>query len=102
MESKPEKQLVQPVRVPPTPLPLFSLPVSPDAPSKAELALQGLDQALIDAEIVDLTTTLPFQTEDTDDTMLSSKTRKRLNDLGITELFAGERIGSISVALICI
>lgn len=34
-------------------LPLFPLPTRPDAPSKTELALQGLDRAQIEAELVD-------------------------------------------------
>ncbi|GLB40165.1 putative DEAD box helicase family protein [Lyophyllum shimeji] len=74
---------------PPRPLPSFPLPALPDAPSKSVLALQGLDQALVDAELVDPTTTLPIPDgEDDGGTMLSERTRKRLKDLGITELFA--------------
>lgn len=68
----------------------FPLPTLPNAPSKTDLALQGLDQALIDAEIVDPGTlmTIP-EGEGSGGTGLSEKTRKRLKDLGITELFAG-------------
>lgn len=83
-----------PPRRSPTPqaaLPSFPLPALPDAPSKSVLALQGLDKALVDAEIVDPATTLPVPPEgEADDvTGLCEKTRKRLHELGITELFAG-------------
>ncbi|KAF8183978.1 DEAD-domain-containing protein [Pholiota molesta] len=57
-------------------LPSFPLPALPNAPSKSLLALQGLDQALISAEL------------DDGGTRLSERMRKRLRDLGITELFA--------------
>ncbi|KAJ7585027.1 DEAD-domain-containing protein [Mycena floridula] len=76
----------------PTPqasLPQFPLPVLPGAPSKSDLALQGLDQALVDAEIIDPTTTAPISTEaDDGDLPLTSRMRKRLGELGISELFA--------------
>lgn len=65
-------------------LPQFPRPARPDAPSKATLALQGLDRAVQVAEVVDPATSLPLHTAD-----LSEKTKSRLNDLGITELFAG-------------
>lgn len=72
-------------------LPSFPLPALPNAPSKSVLALQGLDQALVDAEIVDPKTLLPIPSDGDDDagTGLTEKTRKRLNELGIVELFAG-------------
>ncbi|KAJ7678474.1 P-loop containing nucleoside triphosphate hydrolase protein [Mycena rosella] len=78
---------------PPAPLPSlpsFPLPALPDAPSKSVLALQGLDQALVGAEIVDATGLLPIPPDGEEDggTGLSEKTRKRLLDLGIVELFA--------------
>lgn len=93
----PENQEPEPKRKSPTPpvaLPRFPLPKLPNAPSKSVLALQGLDQALVDAEIVDPATTLPVpaEGEDDGDTMLSAKTRKRLHELGISELFAGTSI----------
>ncbi|KAF9522065.1 P-loop containing nucleoside triphosphate hydrolase protein [Crepidotus variabilis] len=76
-------------------LPSFPLPALPDAPSKTELALQGLDKALIDAEIVSSSTVIPVplssgseQEHGHGGTMLSAKMRKRLRDLGIVELFA--------------
>ncbi|OCH95477.1 DEAD-domain-containing protein [Obba rivulosa] len=77
----------------PTPvvaLPSFPLPKRPDAPSKATLALQGLDKALIEAEIVDPSGLLAFDTTPDSDggTGLSERTRRRLRDLGISELFA--------------
>ncbi|RDB26213.1 ATP-dependent RNA helicase dbp6 [Hypsizygus marmoreus] len=81
----------QPARVltPQAALPSFPLPALPHAPSKSVLAMQGLDQALVDAEIVDPETMLPIPDGEGDGgTMLSEKMRKRLKDLGITELFA--------------
>jgi ATP-dependent RNA helicase DDX51/DBP6 len=71
-------------------LPLFPLPTRPDAPSKIELALQGLDKAQIEAELVDPSSTLSIDLDADDDrSALGLKTRKRLIDLGINELFAG-------------
>ncbi|KAG6837240.1 hypothetical protein H0H93_012634 [Arthromyces matolae] len=70
-------------------LPSFPLPALPNPPSKSVLALQGLDQALVDAELVDPSTLLPIPDgQDDGDSHLSEKMRKRLHDLGITELFA--------------
>lgn len=76
----------QPV-LPPSALPTFEMPAAEDMGTLEELALQGLDPGLLSAEIVDSAKTAPLD-------MLSSgslnpKTRKRLKDLGITELFAG-------------
>ena len=75
----------------PTPiqtLPSFPLPVVPDAPPMSVLALQGLDQALLDAEFVDPATTSPVSMEDQDPaTGLSLKTRKRLKEIGIEGIF---------------
>lgn len=81
---------------PPGPLPSFPLPVQPDAPSKLDLALQGLDQALVEAEIVDPSSVQRLATDGADDdgTGLSDRTRKRLGELGITELFAGSAVRS--------
>jgi len=78
----------------PTPLatlPSFPLPTLPNAPPKSVLALQGLDQALVDAEIVDPTAALPIPSDGDNDagTRLTEKTRRRLRELGVTELFAG-------------
>ena len=71
-------------------LPFFPLPALPNAPSKSLLALQGLDQALVDAELVSPSSVLPIPSEKDDGgTRLSERMRKRLRDLGITELFAG-------------
>jgi ATP-dependent RNA helicase DDX51/DBP6 len=72
-------------------LPSFPLPTPPDAPPISVLALQGLDQALVDAEIVDPTTILPIPPDGDYDagTSLTERTRRRLKELGITELFAG-------------
>ena len=85
-----EQEVLQDMGIPEGALPLFPLPVRPDAPSKSVLAMQGLDQALVDAEIVDPNTLLPIPDgQEHGGTMLSEKMRKRLRDLGITELFAG-------------
>ena len=71
-------------------LPQFPLPTRPDAPSKTELALQGLDRAQIEAELVDPNSTLPINLDpDGSQSLLDLKTRKRLIDLGINVLFAG-------------
>jgi hypothetical protein len=76
---------------PPPALPSFPLPALPNAPSKTDLALQGLDKNLVEAEIVDSATLLPISAEGDDDagTGLTQRTRKRLMELGIKELFAG-------------
>ncbi|KAI0787926.1 P-loop containing nucleoside triphosphate hydrolase protein [Fomes fomentarius] len=76
---------------PPVALPLFPQPRRPDAPSKSVLALQGLDKALIQAEVVNPATILPLETSkevQDEKTGLSARMRKRLQDVGITELFA--------------
>jgi ATP-dependent RNA helicase DDX51/DBP6 len=79
--------------IPPT-LPFFPLPVLPDAPSKSVLAFQGLDQALVDAEVILPSRVLPIPSgKDDGGTRLSDRTRSRLRDIGITELFAGRLVG---------
>jgi hypothetical protein len=71
-------------------LPSFPPPALPNPPSKSLLALQGLDQALVDAEVVDPATLLTISLEsEATETGLGERTRKRLIELGITELFAG-------------
>ena len=67
-------------------LPSFPLPRHPDAPSKTDLALQGLDKSIADAEII-----WDGETQDLDNlgSRLSSRMQKRLKELGIVELFAG-------------
>jgi ATP-dependent RNA helicase DDX51/DBP6 len=79
-------------------LPVFPLPIPPNAPSKSTLALQGLDKALVDAEFIDpdITRPIPLDGTDGDNTRLSDRMRRRLHDLGITELFAGELLSSAS------
>ncbi|KAJ3515891.1 hypothetical protein NLJ89_g1478 [Agrocybe chaxingu] len=69
-------------------LPSFPLPALPNAPSKNELALQGVDKALADAELVSPSTVLPVPLgKDDGGTRLSERMRKRLRDIGVTELF---------------
>jgi len=67
-------------------LPSFPLPRHPDAPSKTDLALQGLDKSLVDAQIV-----WDGETQNVDDIGLnmSGRMKRRLQELGIVELFAG-------------
>ncbi|KAG8881310.1 ATP-dependent RNA helicase dbp6 [Tulasnella sp. 332] len=73
-------------------LPAFPRPMQPEAPSKASLYLQGLDKALSRARVVDSTLTLPLPplSDDgkPDSFGISTPTRRRLEDMGITELFA--------------
>ncbi|KAF9046894.1 P-loop containing nucleoside triphosphate hydrolase protein [Hymenopellis radicata] len=78
------------VDIPAGTLPSFPLPVHPNLPSRSDLALQGLDKALVDAEFVDPSNTLTFSADGPDNggTGLSEKLRKRLHDLGVTQLFA--------------
>ncbi|KAF8640308.1 hypothetical protein AX16_010203 [Volvariella volvacea WC 439] len=74
---------------PPAALPAFPLPRIPNAPTKADLALLGLDKALVDADIIDPSYVLPIPPGEADPTThLSERMKKRLADLGITELFA--------------
>ncbi|KAH9945257.1 DEAD-domain-containing protein [Epithele typhae] len=76
---------------PPVALPAFPQPRKPEAPSKSVLALQGLERALIEAEVVDPATILKLEVSlevEDERTGLSGKVRRRLQDLGITELFA--------------
>lgn len=77
-------------------LPSFPLPALPDAPSKSQLAMQGLTKELMGAEFVSASTVLPIPAGNDDGgTRLSEKTRNRLRDIGITELFAGADIQRI-------
>ncbi|KAK7454442.1 ATP-dependent RNA helicase dbp6 [Stygiomarasmius scandens] len=82
IEKPPESPVLE------APLPSFPLPALPDAPSKSILALQGLDKGLLDANIITPSTVLPLSADSDGVTNLSEKMRRRLNELGITELFA--------------
>ncbi|KZV96663.1 DEAD-domain-containing protein [Exidia glandulosa HHB12029] len=67
-------------------LPAFPLPKQPAAPSAEALQRQGVDSALLGATRID-----PRQTLDLDApelAVVSGRTKKRLRDLGIRELFA--------------
>ncbi|KAH7909502.1 DEAD-domain-containing protein [Hygrophoropsis aurantiaca] len=67
----------------------FPLPAAPEAPPKSVLALQGLDQAMLGATTVNPGISISIVDEQEDITFaLSERTRKRLLELGITELFA--------------
>lgn len=70
------------------PLAAFPMPSEQVAASQKALVLQGLDPRLIEAEIVDSTRTIPMDGPDAGP-CLGSKTRMRMKELGITELFAG-------------
>jgi ATP-dependent RNA helicase DDX51/DBP6 len=71
-------------------LPSFPLPTRPDAPLKHDLALLGLDKALIDAEIIDPNTTMRFRLDSEECASgLTERTRNRLSKLGVSQLFAG-------------
>lgn len=92
--DEPEAPPVPPHRepTPVVPLPSFPLPVQPNAPSKSTLALQGLDKALLEAEIIDPARVLPIDSltrPEGQSPILSEKTKARLQELGITEFFAG-------------
>ncbi|THH20742.1 hypothetical protein EW146_g697 [Bondarzewia mesenterica] len=74
----------------PSSLPSFPIPARPNAPARSELAAQGLDRAFARAQLVDpaLSIKLTFQGEEDEQTGLSLRTRTRLRELGIEELFA--------------
>ncbi len=76
----------------------MDLPVLPDAPSKVDLALQGLDQALVEAEFIDPSHALPIAADEGKDTRLglSVKMGRSLRVLGIREFFAGKYESQIS------
>ena len=83
-----------PTRRSPTPqvsLPIFPLPKRPEGPSRSTLAMQGLDQALIEAEFVDPQKSVSLAREGDEGSRygIREKMAQRLNDLGIEELFAG-------------
>lgn len=91
-ESKELPGIRRPLAIPTGILPSFPSPTAPRAPSKSVLAMQGVDKALIRAEVINPNAVTPLSTAEHDpyDSGLSSKTRRRLLDLGISELFAGQ------------
>ena len=71
-------------------LPVFPMPTQPAAPSPSVLYLQGLDRAIIEAKLIDSSTTVLLDsTASADPSGLSLKTRQRLAELGINGLFSG-------------
>ncbi|KAG9104340.1 ATP-dependent RNA helicase dbp6 [Ceratobasidium sp. 370] len=73
-------------------LPSFPLPTQPAPPSKASLALQGLDRAVLEAEIVDPASCAPVPRPGAPDSTglgLDDRMRERLVELGVESLFAG-------------
>jgi ATP-dependent RNA helicase DDX51/DBP6 len=94
MHAVSEEEVHQRSPTPLATLPSFPLPVLPNAPSKSALALQGLDKALLDAEIIEPSRVVPVHSighdrKDGQLPVLSEKTTKRLHELGIAEFFAG-------------
>ncbi|TDL25649.1 DEAD-domain-containing protein [Rickenella mellea] len=93
MQADSDEEVHQRSPTPLATLPSFPLPVLPNAPSKSALALQGLDKALLDAEIIEPSRVVPVDSigHDRNDgklPVLSEKTKKRLHELGIAEFFA--------------
>jgi len=92
-ENKEPPGIRRPLAIPTGILPSFPSPTAPRAPPKSILAMQGIDKALIHAEVINPDAVTPLSTAEQDhDSGLSSKTRRRLLDLGISELFAGQRL----------
>ena len=72
--------------------PLRNFPVlkQPQPPSKPALVRQGLGPSLANAEVIDPRTTISIREENHVARGLSTRMRKRLGELGITELFASK------------
>jgi ATP-dependent RNA helicase DDX51/DBP6 len=76
-------------------IPSFPLPSQPAIASKAQRTLQGMDSAMLDAEIVDPTlTTNLYNDGESIRKHLSPRMLKRLADIGVAELFAGKQWNS--------
>ncbi|CAE6461990.1 unnamed protein product [Rhizoctonia solani] len=91
--SQPLSRPTPPVELPA--LPSFPLPSQPAPPSKAVLALQGLDQAILEAEIIDPTITTRIPAPNEPDLLglgISRRMRERLVELGIDSLFAVQTV----------
>jgi ATP-dependent RNA helicase DDX51/DBP6 len=74
-------------------LPSFPLPTHPAPPSKATLALQGLDRAILEAEVINPAASAPLPRLGDPDPLglgLDDQMRDRLVELGVDSLFAGE------------
>ena len=79
-------------------LPSFPVPAAPNALSKYVLAMQGIDKALVHAEIINAAAVLPILPSGVDErTKLSERTRKRLLELGITCCTVAEGHSAMSV-----
>lgn len=90
-ENKELPGIRRPLAIPTGTLPSFPLPTAPVAPPKSVLAMQGIDKALIHAKVINPDAVTPLSIAEQDhDSGLSLKTRRRLLDLGISELFAGQ------------
>ena len=75
-------------------LPSFPVPTQPSLPSKSELALLGLDRALVEAEVIWDRGGVDEDDEEREEgkgamDLLSEQMKKRLGELGIRRLFAG-------------
>ncbi|KZT50565.1 DEAD-domain-containing protein [Calocera cornea HHB12733] len=88
LDEPPLEPTDAPMRSPTPPyLPSFPLPLAPPAPSASDLARQGLDRALLRAELVSSSLTLPLSDPGVD-LGLSERMRRRLDALGVHTLFA--------------
>lgn len=92
LENKEPPRTQRTPAIPTGALSSFPLPTAPSAPPKSVLAMQGIDRALIHAELINPFVVTPLSIVDQDpyNSGLSLKTRRRLLDLGISELFAGQ------------
>jgi ATP-dependent RNA helicase DDX51/DBP6 len=89
--TTPPPQVTSPSSLPT--LPSFPLPTHPAPPSKATLALQGLDRAILEAEVINPAATTPLPRSGEPDPLglgLDDQMRDRLVELGVDSLFAGE------------
>ncbi|KAG8748237.1 ATP-dependent RNA helicase dbp6 [Ceratobasidium sp. 414] len=91
--STPRPHPVSPSNLPT--LPSFPLPTQPAPPSKASLALQGLDRAILEAEIIDPASCAPVPRPGAPDSIglgLDDQMRERLVELGVESLFAVQTV----------
>ncbi|KDN48629.1 hypothetical protein RSAG8_02616, partial [Rhizoctonia solani AG-8 WAC10335] len=89
----PPSRPTSPVELPA--LPAFPLPTQPAPPSKAVLALQGLDKAILDAEIIDPKATAQVPAPGKPDPLglgINDRMRERLAELGIESFFAVQTV----------
>ncbi|KAG9128085.1 ATP-dependent RNA helicase dbp6 [Ceratobasidium sp. 392] len=76
-------------------LPSFPLPTQPAPPSKTTLALQGLDRAILEAEVIDPASSAPVPRPGSPSSTcpeLDDHMRERLVELGVESLFAVQTV----------